>query len=214
MIDYHVISTGSQGNAVLINGAILIDCGVPYRAVEPFIKGLKLVLLTHIHGDHFKASTIKRIALERPTVRFAGCSWMTRALLDLGVRPGQIDMLVIGQTYDYGIAKLSPFSLVHDVPNCGYKLHLPGGRMVYATDTASLDGIDAPGYDLYMIEANYADEEIKQRIAEKKAAGQYVYEYRVLGTHLSRQKCDDWFYRNVGPASMLVYLHMHQEQTA
>ena len=41
-----VISTGSKGNAVLLNDEILIDCGVPFRELEPYCKGLRLVLLT------------------------------------------------------------------------------------------------------------------------------------------------------------------------
>ncbi|MBQ9251600.1 MAG: MBL fold metallo-hydrolase [Clostridia bacterium] len=212
-MDYRVISTGSQGNAVVINGAVLIDCGVSFRAVEPFLKGIKLVLLTHIHGDHFKPSTLRRMAAERPLLRFAACSWLMKPLLDLGVRVGQIDLLEPDRMYDYGMVKVIPVSLVHDVPNCGYKLHFPAGeKMLYATDTANLNGIFAPNYDLYMIESNYSDEEIQQRIQEKKANGQYVYEYRVLGTHLSRAKCDDFFYRNVGPGSELVYMHEHHER--
>ena len=35
---YNIISTGSKGNAVVINGRILIDCGVPFKALEPVIK--------------------------------------------------------------------------------------------------------------------------------------------------------------------------------
>ena len=47
------IATGSTGNAVVINDSILIDCGVPFKALEPVMKELKLVLLTQVHGDHF-----------------------------------------------------------------------------------------------------------------------------------------------------------------
>ena len=212
MIDYQVISTGSEGNAVLINRAILIDCGVSFRALEPFIKELRLVLLTHIHGDHFKASTLRRLAFERPLVRFAACEWLMAPLVDAGVRTRQIDLLKVGSLYDYGIAKVVPVPLAHDVPNCGYKIHLPGGKMLYATDTNNLNGISAPDYDLYMVESNYEDQEIQQRIADKRANGQYAYEYRVLDTHLSKQKCDDFFYRNLGPTSELVYLHEHHDK--
>lgn len=45
-----IISTGSKGNAVILNGSILIDCGVSSRKLEPYAKKLKLVLLTHVHG--------------------------------------------------------------------------------------------------------------------------------------------------------------------
>ena len=77
MIEYQVLSTGSAGNAVVVNRTVLIDCGVPYKVVEPFIKDLRLVLLTHIHGDHFKVSTIRKIAQGRPMVRFGAPEWLS-----------------------------------------------------------------------------------------------------------------------------------------
>jgi len=50
MIEYVIISTGSKGNAVIANKAVLIDCGVPFKALKMYYKKLKLVLLTHIHS--------------------------------------------------------------------------------------------------------------------------------------------------------------------
>ena len=73
---YNIIATGSTGNAVLINDKILIDCGVPYKRLEPFVKGLKLVLLTHVHSDHFKPRTAAALHSERPALRFGCCPWM------------------------------------------------------------------------------------------------------------------------------------------
>ena len=212
MIEYQVLSTGSAGNAVIINKAVLIDCGVPYKAVEPMIRDIRLVLLTHIHGDHFRASTIRRIAEERPLVRFGACEWLIRPLADAGVPARQIDLLKIGYRYNYGICEVLPVPLVHDVPNCGYKIHSPAGKAIYATDTVNLNGITAKDYDLYMIEANYDEEEIQHRISEKKANGQYIYEKRVLKTHLSRDSCDNWIYQNAGPMSEILYLHGHREE--
>lgn len=212
MIDYQVLSTGSSGNAVIINKAVLIDCGVPYKAVEPHIMDLRLVLLTHIHGDHFKASTIRKIAAERPLIRFGAPEWLIKPLMDAGVSLKQVFLLKVGFQYNFGLCDVIPVPLVHDVPNQGYKIHFPSGRMIYATDTANMNGISAPHYDLYMIEANYGDEEIRKRINDKEAAGQYVYEKRVLKTHLSQEKCNDWIYRNAGPQSEILYLHGHEEE--
>ena len=213
MIDYQVLSTGSSGNSVLINRAVLIDCGVPFRTLEPYLREIRLVLLTHIHGDHFKASTLRKIFNERPTVRFGACEWLMKPLTDAGIPPRQIDLLHTGVRVCYGGIDIGvePFPLVHDVPNCGYKLFTPGGNAVYATDTANLNGVEAKDFDLYMIEANYEDAEIRQRINDKKASGQYIYEKRVLQTHLSKAKCDDWIYRNAGPMSEILYLHGHKE---
>ena len=99
--------------------------------------------------------------------------------------------------------------LVHNVQNCGYKLNINGEKILYATDTNDLSGIDAPNYDFYMIEANYEDEEIKARIAEKKLNGQYAYETEVLKNHLSKAKADDFIAKNAGVNSRYIYLHGH-----
>lgn len=211
-VPYHIISTGSQGNAVIINHAILVDCGVPYKAIAPFIRDLKLVLLTHIHSDHFRPSTLRRMAEERPALRFACCSWLVAPLIEAGVPKRNIDVLQIGVMYGYGICNIIPVPLNHNVPNCGYKIHFPIGKVFYATDTNDLHGITARHYDLYMVEANYEDSEIQEKIAAKKEAGEYAYEVQVLQNHLSKAKCDDFIYRNIGPSGEYVYLHGHVDK--
>lgn len=211
MVPYQIISTGSQGNAVIINKHILVDCGVPYKAIEPYIKQIKLVLLTHIHSDHFRKSTIRRISAERPTVRFGACRWMVKPLMDAGVPSSQIDPLVPGTMYGYGICNIIPFLLVHDVPNCGYKIHFPIGKVFYATDTGNLNGIKAPRYDLYLIEANHLTDEIQEKISIKEAAGEFAYEKRTARFHLSKEKCDDFIYRNMYSRSEYAYLHIHED---
>ena len=60
-----------------------------------------------------------------------------------------------------------------------------------------------------MIEANYEDEEIQERIRQKEENGQYAYEYEVLKNHLSKQKCDDFIVRNAGTKSKFIYMHGH-----
>ena len=211
MISHHIISTGSRGNAVIIGKSVLVDCGTSFKMIEPFINDLRLVLLTHIHGDHFLPSTLRRLSTERPMLRFGACKWLIKPLLDAGVRERQIDLLETGCEYAYGICNVIPFPLVHDVPNCGYKLHFPGGKAIYATDTSTMAGVVAKDYDLYLIESNYEADDIQHRIAEKKMNGQYVYEYRVLDTHLSKERCDDFIFNNIGATGKYVYLHPHTE---
>lgn len=105
-----------------------------------------------------------------------------------------------------------PVPLVHDVPNQGYKLRIGWERCIYCTDTANLHGVSAPNYDLYLIEANYDEAEIAQRIADRKAAGEYAYERRVTRSHLSVQQCDDFIYSNIGARGQYVYMHQHEEK--
>ena len=210
-MDYTIISTGSKGNAVILNNEILIDCGVPYKALKPFVKGLKLVLLTHIHSDHFKPETIRKLANERPTLRFGCGKWLLSSVIACGVRKTKIDIYTPNtQNFYRSDLRLSIVLLKHNVPNCGYKLYLNGEKIFYATDCNNLDGINAPNYDLYMIEANYEDAEIQRRIEEKQANGQYCYEYQVLQNHLSKKKADDFIIANAGDKSRFVYLHGHE----
>ena len=44
MISYNIIATGSKGNAVVIEHEILIDCGVPFKALAAEWKTLKLLI--------------------------------------------------------------------------------------------------------------------------------------------------------------------------
>lgn len=209
-IEYNIISTGSKGNAVVINKIILIDCGVPFKALKPYVKDIKLILLTHIHGDHFNKRTIKKLASERPTLRFGCGKWLAEALVECGVSKKNIDILEFDTMYGYGACNVIPVSLSHNVPNCGYKIHIGGKKIFYATDTNNLNGIAAKNYDLYLIEANYEDAEIKERIDNKKVNGEYAYEIQVLDNHLSKAKCDDFLYSNMGSNSVYVYLHQHR----
>ena len=212
-MEYTIISTGSKGNAVILNNEILIDCGVPYKALKPFVKGLKLVLLTHIHSDHFKPETIRKLANERPTLRFGCGKWMLSSVIACGTRKSNIDIYTPNLKNRYtDDLQLIMIPLKHNVSNCGYKLFLNGEKIFYATDCNNLDGIDAKNYDLYMIEANYEDDEIQDRIAEKEANGQYVYEYQVLNNHLSKAKADEFIIANAGENSRYVYLHGHEKR--
>lgn len=211
MIPYEIISTGSQGNAVIINNFILVDCGVNFKALEQHYRALKLVLLTHIHSDHFNKTAIKLLAINRPTLRFACGKWLVSDVIACGVNKANIDVVEFNTLYNYGACNVIPFPLVHDVPNCGWKIHFPIGKVIYATDTNNLNGVTARNYDLYLIEANYIDEEIQEKIREKEANGEFVYERRVLRTHLSKAKCDDFIYSNTGSRGQYVYMHTHRD---
>lgn len=112
--------------------------------------------------------------------------------------------------YNYGAFEVKPCPLVHNVPNCGHKIKINDWRMIYATDTNSMEHISAIDYDLYLIECNYEDEEMMERILTKEALGEYVYEYEVLQNHLSRRKFSEFLIRNMGERSQYVEMHGHK----
>ncbi len=217
-MQYDILATGSNGNAVVVNGEILIDCGVPYKTLEKsgYIKGLKLVLLTHEHGDHFNPATVGRLHRERPALRWGCCEWMVPHLLGAKVDK-RVVKLFDTDVWDWDISIpyvfIMPQGIPHDVKNCCWCFSFRNGEesLFYATDTSTLDGIEAKGYNLYLIEANHTKGEIEARIAEKQARGEFAYEVRAARDHLSREQAEEWLARNAGPNSRYVFLHQHKE---
>lgn len=203
---YKILNSGSDGNCTIINDIIAIDMGVSYKKLTSYIKTLQLVLLTHIHSDHFNKATIKRLAQNRPALRFGCCKWLVQDLINCGVNKRNIDVYDIGTSYNYKLFKLIPVKLYHDVPNCGYRLFVDNEKLIYATDTYTLDGIKAVGYDYYLIEGNYQDEEE----LSSRAINTY-YENRVKRTHLSKEYATNWLLENMGLNSVYVWLHEHKE---
>jgi phosphoribosyl 1,2-cyclic phosphodiesterase len=214
MMKHQIIKSGSSGNAVVLEDKILIDCGVPFKALRPYVQALRLVLLTHKHLDHFNPTTVRTLAAERPTLRWACGGWMVPALIKAGVAKRNIDVCTFGSFSEYTRSSIiiCPEELTHDVPNCGWYISMLNGRVFYATDTATLEGVTAPEYDLYLIEANHGEQEIRERIAAKQAAGEYPHEKRAQYTHLSEEKALDFIYRNIGPTGHFVLLHQHVEK--
>lgn len=211
MIDYEIISTGSKGNAVVINKNVLIDCGVPFKALLQHYRGLKLILFTHIHSDHFNKATVRKLAKERPVLRFGCCEWLVEDLLECGVNAAQIDVYTPEYCFVYPqMFTIKPCVLIHNVPNCGYHIWVKDKALFYATDTNSLNGVKAENYDLYMVEANYTESDILERIRVKESLGKHCYEYDVLQNHLSKEKADNWLYKNMGCNSQYIYMHKHE----
>lgn len=211
-MNYNIISSCSKGNATVIRDIILIDCGVSFKQLIKVYKNLKIVLLTHIHRDHFNKSTIKKLAEERPTLRFACCKWLFEELIKCGVDKRNIDVLEIGKKYDYKLFKIVSIKLYHDVPQCGYRIFFNDYKVIYATDTRTLDGISAKNYDLYLIEANYTKEDMEERIKIKQEQYKYAYEFRAKENHLSKEETDKFLIENMGENSRYVYMHQHIEK--
>ena len=210
---YKIIGSGSDGNGLIIEETILIDCGVSLKKLKDDYKKLKIVLLTHRHQDHFNKATIKKLAAERPTLRFGCCEWLVKDLVECGVEKKNIDVLEMDKIYDYKDFKVIPIKLYHDVPNNGYKLKINGNKLIYATDTSRIDHIIAKNYDFYFIEGNYeSDEELAQRRSDKLLTGEFIYEDRVKETHLSKVQATEWLMKNMGENSKYIFMHEHRSK--
>lgn len=126
-----------------------------------------------------------------------------------------IDVMQFDDTMCYWrLCAVQPVQLVHDVPNSGWRIRLFYGKndewLFYATDTGTLDGIEAKGYDYYLIEANHKREELEARAKEKLARGDFCYEIRAAANHLSEEQALEWLYEQMGPNSKYMFLHQHK----
>lgn len=207
-----IVASGSSGNAIVLNKNILIDCGVSAKKLNCQIKSIRLILLTHAHGDHFKPTTIHKIMRLSPRSRIAFAPHMKPVIESARLPENRVDMLEHGTMYDYGICQVTPFNLPHNIPNAGWKIILPNKKKVfYATDASNLDNVSAKNFDLYLIEANHETDEILERIRKKEEAGQYSYEVSAMKNHLSKEKADRWLMENMGSNSEYIYLHEHHD---
>ena len=206
----NVIATGSSGNCTIIDNALALDMGIPFKKVSAYSAFLQVVFISHRHGDHFNESTVKTLSMLRPTLRFCAGEFLAKKLLACGVDRRNIDVLRIGKRYDYGIFAVEPVELHHNVDCYGLKIYKPSGvKALYAVDTGSLDGVDAKGFDLYLVEANHREAELEERAAEKLEAGAFSYESAAAVNHLSWEKASAWLGENMDINGLWIPMHGH-----
>jgi phosphoribosyl 1,2-cyclic phosphodiesterase len=203
---YNVLKTGSKGNCVIYHNYIAVDMGVPYKTIEPYVKDLKIILLTHSHKDHINISTLRRIQLENPRVRIGCCNWMFSYVIELK----NVDVYETNIEYEYNGVVICAVKLYHDVPNCGYRIKVKDYSIFHATDTVHLEGIKAKGYDLYAIEHNFDEDKIVKTINQKRDIGEYAYEIDSIKTHLSLQKAQQFIIENCKEDSEILMLHQSE----
>ena len=204
---YNVLATGSSGNAIIYLDTILVDVGVSQRKLSPYLDKMELVLLTHIHGDHFKESTILNIHNKRPSVRFGCGEWLFNNLIELGISESQIDVYEMGKTYDYGKFEIRAEELHHNVRNCAY--YITGEKKIFhATDTGKVSHLTAEGMDLIAIERNWNAETMTRVIKEQMKMGQNFMHGTISQLyHLSEQLCNEFVFLNAEEHTEVIYLH-------
>ena len=193
---YEVIASGSKGNAVLIND-VLVDIGIPFSTLKPYLYKVNYIIITHIHTDHLRMATYNQIKKLFPYIKFIGNWQVAQAVqVDYVANAGY---QVITDDYVF-----NPIELVHDVVCYGYWWQTNDGNIIYATDTNNMD--NAPSnipFDYIFLESNHSESKIKQA----KATRGYDPKISAL-RHLSTYKSKEFYYthrRNA--ASEWIELH-------
>lgn len=177
------------------------------KQLGPYLHNVKAVFVGHEHGDHLKAPTIKRIHELRPTVRFMAGNFLKDRLTDIGINRANIDVLGAGKVYDYKMFKVSPFILFHDVKNYGLRIFDKGKKVLYATDTKSINHITAKGYNLFLLEGNYSEKKISENLKNAKDSWEIYYCQRAQETHLSIEQASDFLMDNMDGNSHYRLIH-------
>lgn len=201
---YNIVSSGSHGNAVIYHGSILVDIGVSFKLIEPYVNDIQIVLITHEHfSDHLNFSALRKLQSLRPSIRIGCCEWMVKHLVEFK----NVDVYEIGEWYNYGAFKLSPVKAYHDVLNCGFRIFKGEHKTFHVTDTSHLQGITAKNYDLYACEHNYNEETIHDSIAKIEASGGFAHQRGSINTHLSIQQAKQFIFDNRKESSEVIRLH-------
>lgn len=210
MIEPIVVATGSRGNCI-VYGNIIVDAGVSYKKMEPYIRHCRYLLLTHEHGDHIKEATLRKINTLRPDIMIITPYYLVDKLLTAGIR----NVCEIKPDVEYQLpgVVIKAHELVHDVLNVGYSMEfqLPEGKtykIFHATDTYSLSHIEMRGYDLYAIEYNHDEIQIQKDIEHKKILGVFAHEVEATFNHHSFQRANAWLNDMADENSQVLKLHL------
>lgn len=209
---YEIIGSSSEGNCVVVEDVLMLDCGLRYTKIKNYLSKIKLIFISHSHQDHLLPSTIKKVAYNYPTIKFlTGSEVVVNKLVECGVDKKNIYYLESGKKYDLGLLKVKLEELYHDTPNYALKWQINDKKGIYAVDTNRIDHIEAKNYDLYLIESNYVTELLNKHIQECKDnnddENKLYYLNRVKSTHLSYENCTDFLLNNMGDNSEFVRIH-------
>lgn len=197
-LDYHIIGSGSTGNAVRI-GKVMIDCGMPYKDMKEDLYKCDTLLITHIHTDHLKKQTFLSILSDFPRIKtFAN---PTVAY--------QIYINEVISTYPFKTPSglvITPYEGRHDTEVTYFTWEQNSQNIIYATDTNLVENPNRIKFDYLFLESNY-DEQKLNEIAKQYARKGYD-PWTSSHRHLSTQQSKAFYYMNRrSPESHWIELH-------
>ncbi|HFI0463794.1 TPA: MBL fold metallo-hydrolase [Streptococcus suis] len=190
------MGSGSKGNAVLIEN-VLIDCGIPFKKLKPYLYDVDYLLITHIHSDHLNVGCVKQIRKMFPHIKILG-NWQVGQVIELDT------IINAGYLFKDGLLEVIPFECFHDVLTYGFVWKVDNEVILYATDTNNLENAtDLGPFDYLFIESNHDE----KKIALAKPTKGYDPKVSAL-RHMSTQKAKAFYYGHRRDSnSKLIELH-------
>jgi phosphoribosyl 1,2-cyclic phosphodiesterase len=165
------LASGSSGNALLVQSggaALLVDCGLPQRTIERYLRhaglsaaDLSAIVLTHEHGDHaLSAGPLARRHAIPIVANGATAEALGMAMTGVALRE-----LPPGGALEIGPFAVRSFPVPHDAAApVGYAIQAEGWCVGVAIDLGSWDDRVVDGLreaDLLMVEANHDRERLR-----------------------------------------------------
>lgn len=189
-----VIHTGSKGNCYEIidsnNNVLMIDCGVPFAHItENNIKNgisssnIVACLISHEHSDHNK--------FEKEVQKHGIPTHYGKDLFEEGVV----------NKHSFGNFKVIPIRLRHSVECFGFVVIADGKAIFYASDTTALPNLSSAKIDLLMVECNYSQEALFERLNYADIDNKGYLD------HLSLEYLDNWLTMSISKPKSILVIH-------
>lgn len=209
-----VIGSSSAGNGYILEAgheALLLEAGVKFREVKIAlgfdISKITGLLVTHEHGDH--AKYIKEFAKAGiPIIASKGTIDAT------GVAAGATITAIQGKKERVGNFTILPFRAEHDAAEpLGFLIsHPEAGKVLFATDTSSLDRYEFKGLTNILIEANYCQEIADRNIMRGSLDAKR--HNRVIRSHMSIDECIAFLNRtDLSETRNIILIHLSDGQS-
>ena len=184
------LGSSSSGNCYILsneNEAIILEAGVRFSVVKEALNfdlsKIKVVVSSHLHGDHSKY--LKDFAISG-----IPCLADESVFNHYGLNNSTCIQAKHQHEYKFGGFSIKPFSVEHDVPTFGFLLnHKEMGKTVFITDTGDIN-YSFNHLNNIIVEANFSKDIIEQNVMN--GVIHPVHEMRVKMSHLSIEKCTEW----------------------
>lgn len=164
-MELHVLGSSSAGNGYVLKSSsgecLIIEAGIPLKKAQPIFDfnpaNVAGLILTHEHGDH--AKHVKQYAESGINV-YSSLQTLKKVFkLNVG-----FELYPLQSIGSYNIRR---FNINHDaIEPIGFLIsHSEAGTILFLTDT-HFSNYTFPGVDHFIIEANYCEKILKQRIAD------------------------------------------------
>jgi len=206
-MEIQTLASGSKGNAHVINGDLLLDCGLPLKTLEKkseyALYMLQACLCTHAHKDH--STAVEALAMRgTPVYASAGTYEQLDLLAEARNMVSDYRIAEAGKMIEVGNYQILPFEVFHDHPSqpCQEPLgflvqemipkQISGSydKLVYITDTR-YSAVTFKEVTHYMIECNFSLKLIKKSLQDGKIP-QFLYD-RIICTHFSLEQVKEFF---------------------